>query len=100
MKKSSTSRRRTSAEAPISTFATGSSYAPVHHLPTHHRHPHLRLEEVCRWRGEEVAVDDGQVGELAGLDGAARALLERGEGGVEGEAADRFGEREFLRRVP
>src|SRR5262245_41664734 len=61
---------------------------------------HLLLPQLARGRGEEVAVDDREVGELAGLDRAAAPLLERGERGVEGEAAQGLGEREALRRIP
>jgi hypothetical protein len=44
----------------------------VHHLTPHYRVPHLRREKSRLWRGVEIAFDDRQVGEFAGVDRAAR----------------------------
>src|SRR3954454_2814520 len=100
IKNPSISSSSCSAVAPISTFPTRSFYACVHHLPAHHRVPHLRREELRLRRGVEIAFDDREIGELAGFDGSARGLFERGKRGVRGEAADRFGERQLLVGVP
>src|SRR5260221_103222 len=68
-------------------------------LSSDHRHPYLLLEEGTRRCREKIAADDGEVGELAGLDGAAAALLEAGPGAVEGEAAQCPGEGQTLRWI-
>lgn len=42
-----------------------------HDLPSHHRVAHLRLEQLRLRHGVQIALDDGEVGQLAGLDRAA-----------------------------
>src|SRR3954471_16346833 len=72
IKKPSISWASSSAVAPTRIFAIASSYACEHHLPAHNRVLHLRREELRLRRGVEIAFDDGQVGELARFNRAAR----------------------------
>src|SRR5688572_6302381 len=73
---------------------------PEHDLPTHDRVPHLRAEQFRLWHREQVAVHDGQVGELARLDRTAGLFLERCECGIRGEAAYGLGEGQSLGGAP
>jgi hypothetical protein len=47
-----------------------------HHTPVRNRHVHLDLTDLVRIDGGDVGVEDGDVAELAGGEGALDALLE------------------------
>src|SRR5712691_7012167 len=69
---------------------TPSFYAAEDDLPSHHRVPHLRFEQLRLRHGIEIAFDHGEVREFSQLDRAARILLEGRIRRVLREAADGF----------
>src|SRR5437899_2175705 len=68
--------------------------------PADDRSRDLRLPDRLRVDGEDVPVQDDEVGELAGGDRALLLLLELGVGRAEGVGLDRLRERDLLLRNP
>ncbi len=61
---------------------------------------HLGLAEAGGEGGQHVAVDQQEIGHVAGLEAAQPVLREAGMGGARGEGGERLPQRELLLRAP
>ena len=62
----------------------------MHHSPAQHRQQRLRALDALQRHGHQVLVQHREVGELAGLEGAAVLLVEAEPGAVDGVVAQRL----------
>ena len=72
----------------------------VDHLSVDDGHLDLHVEDLSRVDLEEVAINDGDVGELAGADRAANVVLEGGGGVVDGVGLECLVDADLLLRIP